>query len=145
MNERTGSCLCGQAQYRLHAEPAAVRICWCRDCQRIASNGTVNALVPSASIEVSGTLGVYTRTADSGNQVRRRFCPDCGCHLFADSTGRPGLTVVRVGTLHDPSSLKPSANIWSASAPAWACLDTGLEQIPHQPPPPGQPARSAPT
>lgn len=144
MNERTGSCLCGQAQYRLRAEPVAVRICWCRDCQHIASNGTVNGLFPSASIEVSGNLGIYTRTADSGNLVRRRFCPDCGCHLFADSTGRPGLTVVRVGTLHDPSSLKPSANIWSASAPAWACLDTGLEQIEHQPSPPSLPVRGTP-
>ena len=144
MNERTGGCLCGQAHYRLRAEPVAVRICWCRDCQRIASNGTVNGLFPTTSIEVSGKLGVYTRTADSGNQVRRRFCPDCGCHLFADSSGRPGLTVVRVGTLHDPSSLQPSANIWGASAPAWACLDSALERIEHQPLPPSLPVRDTP-
>ena len=142
MSERTGSCLCGQVRYRLTSEPVLARICWCRDCQRISANGTVNAIFPSSSIEVTGNLSEYTGTADSGNQVRRRFCPQCGCHLFADSTGRPQLTVVRVGTLHDPSSIKPTANIWSASAPPWACLDSTLERIEHQPSPP-QPPRGA--
>ena len=136
MTERTGSCLCGHVRYRLSAEPVVARICWCHDCQRIAANGTVNAIFPTAALEISGTPGEHTRTAASGNQVRRRFCTTCGCHLFADSTGRPGFTVVRVGTLDDPSSIQPSANIWSASAPQWACLDAGLERIEHHPPPP---------
>lgn len=115
------------------------RLCWCRNCQHIAGNGTANAIFPTASIEVTGQLTSYTSQADSGNQVRRRFCPQCGCHLFADSTGRPQLTVVRVGTLHEPSSVKPVANIWAASAPAWACLDPALERIEHQPAPPSLP------
>ncbi|GLS12964.1 MULTISPECIES: GFA family protein [Hydrogenophaga] len=136
MTERTGGCLCGQVRFRLTAEPIASRVCWCKDCQRIASNGTVNLIVPTAAMEISGNLGEYTRTADSGNQVIRRFCPQCGTQLFADSTGRVGATVVRVGTLDDPSSVRPSANIWSSSAPAWACLDSALERVERQPGPP---------
>ena len=136
MPERTGGCLCGQVRYRITEEPLASRICWCRDCQHIAANGTVNAVFPSASIEVSGTLSTYTRAADSGNQVSRRFCAQCGCHLLSDSSGRPGLTVLRLGTLDDPSSITPSANIWSSSAPGWACLDDSLERIEHGPPNP---------
>lgn len=143
MSERTGGCLCGQVRYRLTAEPVMSRICWCRDCQHIAGNGTVNAVFPSSAIEISGTLGEYTSAAASGNQVRRRFCPDCGCHVLADSTGRMGLTVVRVGTLDDPSSVKPIANIWSASAPGWACLDPGLDRIEHQPLPAPTPKTEA--
>ena len=135
MTERSGGCLCGQVRYRITAEPAASRICWCRDCQRIAGNGTVNVMFASDAIEVSGTVAAHTRRADSGNEVTRRFCPACGAHLFADSTGRPGLTVVRVGTLDDPASVRPSANIWSASAPAWACLDDALERFERQPGP----------
>ena len=142
-SERTGSCLCGQCRYRLTAEPVVSRICWCRDCQRLASNGTVNLLMPSASIEVTGPVAAYVKAADSGNQVTRRFCAQCGSHLFADSSGRPGLTVVRVGTLDDPSSVRPSANIWSASAPAWACLDDTLERVEGQPRPPQPPRPSA--
>ncbi|QJR16693.1 GFA family protein [Usitatibacter palustris] len=133
---RTGSCLCGKVRYTIKAEPAAARLCWCRDCQRLASNGTVNAIFPSESIEVRGVVAEYVKTADSGNQVTRRFCPACGSQLFADSTGRLGLTVVRVGTLDDPSSIKPSANIWSASAPPWACMDSELERVERGPVPP---------
>ncbi len=137
MIERTGGCLCGQVRYSLSAEPLVSRICWCRDCQHLASNGTVNAIFPSASITITnGEPAAYTKRSDGGNDVTRRFCPHCGSHLFADSTGRAGFTVVRLGTLDDPSSVKPSANIWSASAPAWACLDEGLERVERQPTPP---------
>ncbi|GAA5171874.1 GFA family protein [Viridibacterium curvum] len=127
MSNHTGGCLCGQIRYRINAEPGASRICWCRDCQKIASNGTANAMFPSAAIEVTGTLARHDKTADSGNTVTRSFCPTCGTQLFSDSSGRAGLTVVRLGTLDDPSSIKPTANIWRASAPGWACVDTSLE------------------
>ena len=136
MTDRTGACLCRQVRYRLTADPVVTRICWCRDCQHIAANGTVNAIVAADAIETSGELAEHVSTSDSGNQVRRRFCQHCGTHLFADSTGRPGFTVVRVGTLDDPSSVQPSANIWAASAPAWACLDARLDRLNGQPAPP---------
>lgn len=136
MTLRTGACLCGEVRFTLTGEPVGARLCWCRDCQHLAGNGTANAMFPSSAIEVSGPVADYLRTADSGNQVRRRFCARCGSHLFADSSGRPGLTVVRLGTLDDPSSITPTANIWAASAPAWACLDPALERFDAQPAPP---------
>ncbi|MFO1328119.1 MAG: GFA family protein [Rubrivivax sp.] len=136
MTDRSGRCLCGQVTFRIDADPVISRICWCRDCQHLAGNGTVNAIFPSDAIQVSGDTAAYTSAADSGNQITRRFCPRCGSHLFADSSGRPGLTVVRLGTLDDPSSVRPVANIWAASAPDWACLDPALARIEHQPPAP---------
>jgi hypothetical protein len=131
--ERTGGCLCGKVRYRVTGDPAIARICWCRDCQRIASNGTANALFPTASLEVTGEVASHTKTADSGNRLQRRFCAQCGSHLFADSSGRPGVTVLRIGTLDDPSSIRPVANIWANSSPAWACLDATLERFDRQP------------
>ena len=95
----------------------------------------MNVIFPTSSIEISGTLGQHTKVADSGNRVTRRFCPQCGIHLFSDSTGRPNLTVVRVGTLDEPAAITPTANIWSTSAPAWACLDPSLECFDRAPPP----------
>jgi len=35
--------------------------------------------------------------------------------------------------MDEPSSIKPSANIWSASAPPWACLDADLDRIQRRP------------
>lgn len=136
MTELAGKCLCGAVRFRVLADPLAVRVCWCRDCQHIAANGTVNVTVPTTAVEVSGELRDFTSVADSGNRVLRRFCPVCGTHLFAGSSARPHLTVVRVGNLDDPSCLRPTTNIWAASAPSWACIDDSLERVEHQPAPP---------
>jgi hypothetical protein len=133
MSTRSGSCLCGSVQYEISAEPVTARLCWCRSCQKLAGNGTANALFPTDSISATGALSCYTATADSGNQISRYFCPTCGSHLFASSTGRPQFRVVRLGTLDDPSSVRPQVNIWASSAPRWACLDPTLEVDARQP------------
>lgn len=136
MTTYTGRCLCGAVSFAFSAEPMAVRICWCRDCQHLAGNGTVNLTVPAESLTVSGAVAEHVKTADSGNQLTRQFCPTCGTHLFGLSSGRPHLRVVRVGNLDDPSSVTPTINIWTDSAPAWACLDASLDNVPGQPQPP---------
>ena len=136
MTERTGRCLCGAITFRIAAEPLSTRICWCRDCQHLAANGTVNMLVPLDALVVSGTLTAHTKQAASGNEVTREFCPSCGTHLFARSSGRPDVRVVRTGNLDDPSSIRPGTNIWASSAPGWACLDPAMERVERQPVPP---------
>lgn len=141
MSERTGRCLCGAISFKLSGEPLMTRVCWCRDCQHLAANGTVNMLVPAQALSISGTPAEFTRTADSGNAVTRSFCPTCGSHLFARSNARPEFRVVRAGNLDDTSSIRPSHNIWAASAPSWACLDTALERVEGQPQPPKPAAR----
>lgn len=139
MTQRTGRCLCGAVSFELTLEPVATRICWCRDCQHLAANGTMNLLVPAEGLKVSGPLAEYTKAADSGNVVTRQFCPTCGTHLVALSSGRPQFRVLRAGNLDDPSSVVPTANIWASSAPSWACLNPQLERTERAPlPPPAQ-------
>ena len=144
MTERTGHCLCGAVRFTLLGEPTTARICWCRDCQHISGNGTVNMIYPAEALSFTGTLSEYVSTADSGNAITRQFCPSCGSQLFAKSSARPQFRVVRVGNLDDPSSVKPSANIWAASAPGWACMDANIEQVAQQPLPPGVSPRQTP-
>jgi hypothetical protein len=139
MTERNGSCMCGAVTYRISSEPVVARICWCRDCQHLSANGAVNIMVPTDALVVTGELSEFTKTADSGNEIKRRFCPQCGAHLFANSSARPQFTVVRAGTLSDPSSIKPTANIWTVSAPQWACMDPAMERVDQQPAPPARP------
>lgn len=133
MNNRKGKCLCGSINFEITSEPLGSRICWCNDCQHISANGTVSMLVHNENLNISGKLSEFKKDADSGNEVIRQFCSNCGVHLFAKSSGRPEVTIVRVGNLDEPSSVAPTTNIWVASAPIWACLDLELERIEHQP------------
>lgn len=141
MSERTGHCLCGAVSFRLTAEPQLPRVCWCRDCQHLAANGTVNFMIPTDALSVSGRLAEFRKTAASGNEITRQFCPQCGSQLFAFSSARPQFRVVRAGNLDDPSSISPIMNIWASSAPQWACLDQNLQRLEGQPQPPATPPR----
>jgi hypothetical protein len=90
-------------------------------------------LVSTDSLTISGVLAEHTKTADSGNEVTRQFCPNCGSHLFAKSSARPKFQIVRAGNLDETSSVQPTMNIWASSAPQWACLNLELARVEHQP------------
>jgi hypothetical protein len=129
-----GGCACGRVRYRLSQEPLTVRVCWCRECQYLAAgNGSVNLRVPRAAVAIEGELRGWETTADSGNRVKRSFCVNCGTPVLSESSGAPDVVVVRAGTLDEPGRHPPRQNIWTDSAPDWACLDTALPGSPRQP------------
>jgi hypothetical protein len=55
--------------------------------------------------------------------------------MFSQAEVRPHVIIVRAGTLDDPEQVRPVANIWTESAPGWACLHQDLPHFPRQPPP----------
>lgn len=126
----SGGCLCGAVRFEIKADaPLAVRRCWCRVCQYLgAGGGTVNALVRKQDVTVSGPLADYVCKADSGATMHRRFCERCGTPMFGEAEERPDQIFVRVGALDDPNRAKPGGNIWTRSAPVWACFEPGLPQ-----------------
>lgn len=130
----TGGCLCGAVRFRTERAPLAARACWCRVCQRLAcGDASVNIIVPTEGMEITGALTAYESIADSGNRMRRRFCPACGTHLFSESAASPERMVVRVGALDDSERGAPTSIIWRASAPSWAWCDPDLPSIDGQP------------
>jgi hypothetical protein len=132
----TGGCLCKAVRYRVSAAPIVTRVCWCRLCQYIgAGSGTVNTCFPTAALTVTGTIRDYPSVADSGNVMHRKFCPECGVHLFSEAESRPHLVFVRTGTLDDPNLAEPATIIWTSAAPQWACFDPSLPRVEGQPPP----------
>jgi len=136
MKTFTGGCLCRQVRFTITAEPIAMRLCWCRDCQYFAAgSATVNVVFPSESVTVTGELSDYQSVAESGNRMHRRFCPNCGTPVFSAAESRPHLLIVRNGALDDTALLKPSATIWTSSAPEWAWIDESLPMHAGQPPP----------
>jgi hypothetical protein len=113
-----------------------VRTCWCRLCQYLgAGSATVNVCFPANSVSVEGEARWFERKADSGNDMRRGFCPKCGTPLFSVAVQRPHLIFVRAGALDDRSIAAPQATIWTQEAPEWACIDESIPSHPAQIPP----------
>jgi hypothetical protein len=124
----TGQCFCGQVRFTVDTDPLGARMCWCRDCQRIASgSATVNVLFPEGAVTYSGEITPILKIADSGNTVERGFCPKCGSQMYSKTIEPQGLPMrVRAGTLDDPELIAPQAVIWTSSAPSWVVFDPKL-------------------
>jgi hypothetical protein len=130
----TGRCLCGAVRFQFDQLPGATRACWCRDCQYLSSgNASINAIFKTEGFRLTGEVKEYVSTADSGNFVRRRFCPKCGAPLFSELLSRTDIMVVRAGVLDDPEIGRPASYIWTASAPSWAVVDPDLPNCEGQP------------
>jgi len=131
----TGGCACGAIRYRCDAEPLLALNCHCRDCQR--ASGTAFAAiirVPATAFTVTkGTPKFFTVTGNSGNTVSRGFCPECGSPLFSRLSGMPNFVGLRVGSLDDPSSYRPTLDIFVTSAQPWDHMNPQLPKFPGYP------------
>jgi hypothetical protein len=134
---RTGRCACGAVTATIAGEPAAVRQCWCRQCQQAASGGpTHNAMFNTADVDLAGELASHAYLAASGNTLTHHFCPKCGTQIYAQSSARPQFQTVRLGFLEPGHGLRPQMAIWLDEAPDWAQIDPDIAQYPGQPPAP---------
>jgi hypothetical protein len=134
MQEMIGGCLCGQVRYRATAEPAFVGVCHCKNCQKQA--GTAFALVvgiPKSALSVQGKIKTFNDTGDSGQPVLRNFCPECGSPITSDVTVMPELTFIKAGTLDDTSWLRPTMQVYCASAEPWVELGGEMQRFPKMP------------
>jgi hypothetical protein len=82
-NVYKGACFCGAVEIAVTGEPAAMGYCHCGSC-RLWSAGPVNAfsLWPTEAVQVTkgaDRVGVYNKSELS----YRKFCTECGGHLFA--------------------------------------------------------------
>ena len=132
----TGGCLCRAVRFEIAAAPMAARTCWCRLCQYLGGGtASVNICFPSDAVSVTGEIRYYESVADSGNVMRRGFCPTCGTPLTSAAQARPHLIFIRAGALDDPGLMGPQASIWTDAAPGWACIDPAIPSYPGQIPP----------
>ena len=123
----TGGCLCGAVRYTYDGEPGPVGICHCADCRKVTGSAFNAGMKLSADLfRVSGKLGQFTKAADSGNELTRYFCANCGSPIYGDSPDRPDVVFVRAGTLDDPSTVQLSHQSWTRSAVDWAHIPPDL-------------------
>ena len=128
----SGGCLCGKIRYSAEAASKFVSLCHCRDCQKF-SGSAFSAVValPKAAVAITGTPKGFVKRGDSGKSIERFFCPDCGASLMDEAEAVPGLVMIFAGTLDDPHWVKPTSQIYCASAQPWLRFDpaTGMKSF----------------
>jgi hypothetical protein len=118
-----GGCSCGQVRYRLLDKPMRVHCCHCTDCQRHTGSAFVlNALIETSAIKIlrGKVQAVPVARAYGPHDIFR--CPECNVALWSDYGHRPQIRFVRVGTLDDPSAIRPDIHIYTESKLPWIKL-----------------------
>src|SRR5262249_33653159 len=134
MPQIIGGCLCGKVRYSADAEPIFTGVCHCRNCQK--ESGSAFAIVigiPQSALSLQGDLKMYQHKGDSGKAMFRRFCPNCGSTVMDEGEALPGVVMVQVGTLDDPSWVKPTSQIYCDSAQPWVQLSGEMQRFAKMP------------
>jgi hypothetical protein len=134
MQEIKGGCLCGQVRYSAAAEPALVALCHCKNCQKQAGTAfSVVIGIPKSALSVQGNLKTFNDTGDSGQPVKRNFCPDCGSPITSDVTIMPDIVFIKAGTLDDTSWVRPRVEVYCDSIQPWVRLGDTMQSFPKMP------------
>lgn len=124
-----GRCLCGNITYSADADPAAVVICHCDECQRQSGAPfSLNVVVDRDAFTISGdTLTTYvTVGTDSGENRDRMFCSTCGSTVLSILAEADDMAIIKAGTLDDRSWLMPEMEVWCETRHPW--ITTGEER-----------------
>jgi hypothetical protein len=121
--EFLGGCLCGDVRYR------ATRLidagyCHCRLCQR-SSGAPVLAWATFEAGSFAYFEGRPGRYASS-DRGAREFCRECGTQIAFHDARTPDRIDLNIGSLDDPSAVKPQYHIWMDSKLPWFDLADDL-------------------
>lgn len=143
MTKLEGGCLCGAVRYASEGV-LIVAHCHCIDCRK--SSGTshcTHVATSDKNFTLNGEAKYFDKPADSGNVVRRNFCPNCGSPLYSTNAGMPGMIAVRASSLDDPEVIKPDVIVYAKRELSWSGIDSALPRFEELPPQSDMPAFEA--
>ena len=130
--EITASCLCGEAQLSCGCPVGTGSYCHCEDCRK-QTGSAFSIAIPFEAGDfrvLRGKIGSFTKSSDSGNDLTRNFCLNCGSPLFGTSPEHPGMVYVKAGVLDDQSLVQPTHQSWCQSKVEWSEIDKKLPTHP---------------
>ncbi|KAF7345651.1 Histidine acid phosphatase [Mycena venus] len=140
--EATATCFCGAVQLKFPTQgPGFVEtfLCHCADCRKItASMFASNFIILDTHFtHVRGrenlTVFGQAKTPASQNTMTNHFCSTCGTLMYRVSTGFPGMSILRIGTVDDfhlhETKLKPRRELFVESRVKWLHSLDGVRQF----------------
>jgi hypothetical protein len=126
-----GHCLCGNLSYSIDADPVTTVVCHCQHCQHQSGSAfSINVLVPRAAFNIEGETKSFTTIGeDTGSEVERVFCPNCGSPIASLAAYMPELALIKAGTLEDSTNLNPVMDVWCDSAHDWVDIPEARRQF----------------
>ncbi len=138
----TATCFCGAVQLEFPTtKPGLVDtfICNCFDCRKItASMFASNFIVDDEYINyIRGRENLTAFRTSKGRLPRKNtmtnyFCKTCGTLMNRVSSGYPGKSILRIGTVDDfnlhETALKPRVEQFAANRVEWFTGGRGVEQ-----------------
>ena len=119
-----GGCRCGACRYTLTVDaPPPVYCCHCRDCQTWTGTAfSQQAVAPASTLGASGPVVEYRFENRSGSTSHQHLCGICHARLWNTNSGRPGIVLIRAGTLDISDTLVPRAHIWIKRKQPWIAI-----------------------
>ncbi|KAH7073962.1 Mss4-like protein [Paraphoma chrysanthemicola] len=128
----TATCYCGAVQIEVPTEGEGLVdtfICHCTDCRKItASMFASNFVVKDTHLKHLRGESKLTRfrqnnTIATGNYMENSFCSVCGTLMYRRSSGYPGASIPRIGTIDDfelqETKFKPRIETFEKDRCAW--------------------------
>ena len=131
----TGGCQCGAARYEIKGKQQRLYVCHCRECQKQSSSAFgISVLVRRADFRLTqGTVGTWSRKADSGRTLDCVYCPNCGSRLWHQTAGEAETLSVKGGSLDNPVDLRSAVHIWTSRKLPGVIIPKGAKQFPQEP------------
>ena len=130
----TGRCYCNDLKYEFDKPIHSQLLCYCREC-RYLSGGEANASIVISENSFRFTKGT-PKTFKRGDLEKPRirfFCGNCGTHICVKSPPRPGMLVLKIGTLDDHSWFSPQSAIYCIDKQSYQHVPNGVpsfERVP---------------
>jgi len=119
----TGHCLCGNVAFEYAGDVGPASYCHCEDCRRCTGSAfNVGVRLRLADFRITaGEPKAFTKQADSGRELTRHFCADCGSPIYTSAPRHPDFVYVKAGSWLD------SAVPWRAIPPNLRSFDRGSD------------------
>ena len=128
----TASCLCKKVKIEVPDEFVFMGNCHCSECRKFTGSDYSSA--GGVKFEDFNIVAgeEFVTTYQKTDVTELGFCKCCGSSLFSKKLAR-GIYVLRLGTLDDVPSNKPSFHIFTESKAPWNEICDNLKQFPEGP------------